>query len=190
MFCVCVGKGKPLLSVSSNCSNKDHATCKWDDLWNDGLQIKLTLIFTLARVISSKLLIVLNIRCGVHSLDVMPKFKRDENFGDLIWTNKVFYARALEMFRIAKMEQDLHLKGAWKGDHLTCELPCIGDDSWPISSITFNFHFKFALCFKHVFSKLYSSVCVYFHFSIRSTTKKAFIVNSVKMILANWQLYT
>jgi hypothetical protein len=114
MFCVCVGKGKPLLSVSSNCSNKDHATCKWDDLWNDGLQIKLTLIFTLARVISSKLLILLNIRCGVHSLDVMPKFKRDENFGDLIWTNKVFYATALEMFRIAKMEQDLHIKRVWK----------------------------------------------------------------------------
>jgi hypothetical protein len=30
--CVCVGKGKPLLCVLDNCSNKDIATCKWDHL--------------------------------------------------------------------------------------------------------------------------------------------------------------
>jgi hypothetical protein len=190
LFCLCVRKGKPLLCALGNCSNKDHATCKWDQLWIDGLWIKLTLIFRLARVASSKLLILLNIQCGVHPFNVMPKFKRDENFANLIWANKVFYARALKMFRIAKMEWDLHLKESWKGDHLICELPWIGDDSWSISAIIFNFHFKFALCFKHVFSKLYSLLCVYFQFWIRSITKKAFIVNLVKIILANWQLYT
>jgi hypothetical protein len=81
-------------------------------------------------------------------------------------------------------------KGVWKGDHLTCELPWIGNDSWLVSSITFNFHFKFALCFKHVFSKLYSLVCVYVHFKIWCTTKEAFIVDSMKIIFAKWQLYT
>jgi hypothetical protein len=53
------------------------------------------------------------------------------------------------------------------------------------SSIIFNFHFKFALCFKHVFSKIYSLVCVYVHFRIQGTTKEAFIVDSMKIILAN-----
>jgi hypothetical protein len=51
----------------------------------------------------------------------------------------------------------------WKGDHLICESPWIGDDSWPVNFITFNFHFKFALCFKHVFPKLYPLFCVYVH---------------------------
>jgi hypothetical protein len=50
--------------------------------------------------------------------------------------------------------------------HSVCELPWIGNDSWLISSITFNFHFKFSLCFKHVISKLYWLVCVYVHFRI------------------------
>ncbi len=167
-----------------NCSNKDHATCKWNYLWNDGLQIKPTSILTLVRVVSSKLLILLSIRCGAHPPHVMPKLKRDENFTNLIWASKVYYARALEMFGITKIGQDFHPKEVWKGDHLTCELLWIGDDSWPVSFITFNFHFKFALCFKHVFSKLYSWVCVYVHFRIHGTTKDAFVDNLVKIILA------
>jgi hypothetical protein len=171
---VFVKKGKTLLCVFNNCSNKDHPTCEWDHLWNDGQWIKLTPIPTLVRVASSKLLILLNIRCQVHPPHVMPRLKRDENFASLIWVSKVFYARALKMFGIAKIGQDLHPKGAWRGDHLTCELPWIGHDSWSISSITFNFHFKFALCFKHVFSKLYSLVCVYVHFRIQGTTKEGF----------------
>ncbi len=168
-----------------NCSNKDHATCEWDHLWNDRLQIKPTPIPTLVRVDSSKLLILLSIQCGAHPPYVMLKVKRDENFASLIWASKVYYAWALKMFGITKIGQDLHSKGAWKGDHLTCELPWIGDDSWLVSSIKFNFHFKFALCFKHVFSKLYSLVCVYVHFRIQGTTKDAFVDNSVKIILTN-----
>jgi hypothetical protein len=31
--------------------------------------------------------------------------------------------RALQMFGIAKIGEDLHPKGMWKGDHFTCELP-------------------------------------------------------------------
>ncbi len=50
-------------------------------------------------------------------------------------------------------------------------------DSWLVSSITFNFHFEFALCFKHVFSKLYTLVCVYVPFRIWGTTKEALITN-------------
>jgi hypothetical protein len=186
MFCMCVGKGKPLICVLGNCSNKDHATCEWDHLWNDGLQIKLTLIFTLVIITSFKLFILLSIRCVVHLSHVMPKLKRDDNFIGLIWISKVCYAMALKMFGRAKIGQDLHLKGKWKGDCLTYELPWIGDDSWLVSSITFNFHFKFAFCFKHVFSKLYSLVCVYVHFKIWGTTKEAFVVNLMKIILTNW----
>jgi hypothetical protein len=38
---------------------KTHAKCEWDHVWNDGLWIKLTLTFTLIRVNTSKLLILL-----------------------------------------------------------------------------------------------------------------------------------
>jgi hypothetical protein len=48
------------------------------------------------------LLILLNIQCGVHPLHVMLRLKKDENFARLIWASKVFYARALKMFGIAK----------------------------------------------------------------------------------------
>jgi hypothetical protein len=61
------------------------------------------------------LLILLSIQCGVlHPPHVMPKLKKDEHFAYLIWTNKVFYAKVLEMFGIAKIVQDLHKKGVWK----------------------------------------------------------------------------
>jgi hypothetical protein len=35
--------------------------------------------------------------------------------------------RALKMFGIAKIGQDLCPKGAWKGAHLICKLSWIGD---------------------------------------------------------------
>jgi hypothetical protein len=114
------------------------------------------------KVASSKLFILLNIRCGVHPPHVIPKSKRDENFARLVWTNKVFYARALKMFGIAKL------------DNIFIKKECEKEIIWlvnQVSSVTFNFHFKFALCFKHVFSKLYSLICVYVHFRIQSTTK-------------------
>jgi len=84
------------------------------------------------------------------------------------------------------LEEIFIQKGAQNVDHFTCELLWIGHYSWLISSITFNFQFKFALCFKHMFSKLCSLVCVYVHFRMRGTTKGAFIyiVDLVKMF---WQ---
>ncbi len=126
--------------------------------------------------------------CG-SSFPCNAKLKKDDDFTGLIWISKVCYARALKMFGRAKIGQDLHPKGKWKGDCLIYELAWIEDDSWLVSSITFNFHFKFALCFKHVFFKLYSLVCVYVHLKIQGTTKKAFVVNLMKIILTNWQLY-
>jgi hypothetical protein len=41
--------------------NKTHAACEWGYLRNDGLQIKLTSMPTLIKVVSSKLLNLLNI---------------------------------------------------------------------------------------------------------------------------------
>ncbi len=191
-FCFCfmcwgagrAGKVNPSFLCWAIAQTKTMPTCEWDHLWNDGLRKKPTPIPTLVRANSSKLLILLNIWCGAHLPHVMPKLKRDENFARLIWAIKVYYARALEMFGITKIGEDLHPKGTWKRDHLICELPWIGDDSWLVSSIAFNFHFKFVLCFKHVVSKLYSLLCVYVHFRIQNTTKDTFIDNLVKIILA------
>jgi len=41
-----------------------------------------------------------------------------------------------------------------------------------------------------VFPKLYSLVCVYVCFRIWGTTNERFTVDFVKIILANWQIYT
>jgi hypothetical protein len=116
------------------------------------------------------------------SSHVMPKLKRDENFVNLIWTRKVSYVKGFTNVWDNQNWTKPSSKKMWKGDHFTCELSWIGNDSWSINSITFNFHFKFELCFKHVFFKIYSSGCVYVHFRIWGTTKEALIINSVKII--------
>jgi hypothetical protein len=46
-------------------------------------------------------------------------------------------------------------------------------------------HIQFSLQICIVFPKLYSLVYVYVHFRIQSTSKEAFIVDLVKIILAN-----
>ncbi len=54
-------KGNSILCVLGNYLNKTHAACEWGYLRNDGLQIKLTSMPTLIKVVSSKLLNLLNI---------------------------------------------------------------------------------------------------------------------------------
>ncbi len=191
IFCFCFecvwGKVNPSFVCWAIVRTKTHATCNWDHLWNDGLWIKPTLMPTFVKVAPFKLFIIFSIpTCGVGCPPhVMTKFKRDENLAGLIWASKVSYAKGLNDVWDSQNWTRSSSKNDWKGDHLTCKSPWIGDDLWPISSITFNFHFKFALCFKHVFPKFYSLVCVYAHFKIWSTTKEAFIVDLVKIILAN-----
>jgi hypothetical protein len=94
-----------------------HATCDWDYSWNDGLQIKPTLMPTFVRVTFSKLFTLLNILTwGVGSIlpHVMIKLKSDENFVSLIWPSKVSYAMGLGDVLIAKFGQDLHPKRSVK----------------------------------------------------------------------------
>lgn len=59
-----------------------------------------------------------------------------------------------------------------------------------INNVTFNFHLKFALCFKTCVGKLYSFIYLYVHLRLRNASKKLFIANAVKTILANYHLYT
>jgi hypothetical protein len=78
---------------------KTHATNEWDHFWNDILQIKPTSMPTLVRVVSSKLLTLLSIQHGVHPPHVHTKLKRDKNLVNLIWVNKVSYAKGLKDVR-------------------------------------------------------------------------------------------
>ncbi len=142
---------------------KTHTTCEWHHFWNDGLWIKSTPMLTLVRVTTSKLFTLFCIPTwGVRYLPhVMTKLKRDEKLVSLIWVSKVSYAKGfIDVWDCQNWTRTSSRKGWKKGDHLTCESPWIGNDSWLVSSITFNFHFKFALCFKHVFPKLLIGLCV------------------------------
>jgi hypothetical protein len=73
-------------------------------------------MLALVRVVSSKALILLSIPTwGVGYLPhVMTKSKRDENFFGLIWLVRSPIRRALKMFKIAKIGQDLHPKRSRK----------------------------------------------------------------------------
>jgi hypothetical protein len=120
----------------------------------------------------------------VHPPHVMTKLERDEDLVSLIQASKISYVKGLtnvwDSWNWIKFSSKKECK---KGVHSTCELTWIENDSWLVSSIIFNFHFKFALSFKHMFFKLYWLVYLYVHFRIRSTTKEAFITNVVKTIL-------
>jgi hypothetical protein len=98
-FCfwfVCLGKGKRLLCVVGNCSNKNPchmwvgSLAKWTKNETD-------IDATLVRVTSSKVLSLLGIPTwGVgYPPHVMTKLKRDENSANLIWASKVSYAKGL-----------------------------------------------------------------------------------------------
>ncbi len=93
LFCVWMGKGKPLLHVLGNCSNKDPchmwvgSLVKWwtTNKTNIKCQINKTRFFQVAHSIKHLV--------WVHPPHVMPKLKRDANFVNLIWVSKVFYAK-------------------------------------------------------------------------------------------------
>jgi hypothetical protein len=149
---------------------------------------------TLVKITSSKLFILLSIPTwGVGSIlpNVMTKLKKDENLAGLIWASKVFYA--------------MSLRDVWDSQNWTkssskkeCEKKSFNlwitmNWKWFMTGKFHHIQFSFQICVvlqKHVFSKLYSLVCVYIHFRIRHTTKEAFIIHSMKIILVNWQLYT
>jgi hypothetical protein len=52
------------------------------------------------------------------------------------------------------------------------------------------FSFESCIMFETFVGKLYSLIYVYVHLKIWNTSKEAFITNAVKIILANWHLYT
>ncbi len=78
---------------------KAHAAHDWDQLQNDALWIKPTSKFTLVRLASSELLVLLGIPIwGVGSMppNVVTKLKKDIDFVNLIWINKVFYTKGFK----------------------------------------------------------------------------------------------
>jgi hypothetical protein len=98
-FCfVCVGKGKPILCVLSNCSNKDQChmwvglLVKWWTTNKIGINVQVgkSCLFQVAHFIKYS-----NMGCAVHPPHVMTKLKKDENLASLIWASKVFYAMSL-----------------------------------------------------------------------------------------------
>jgi hypothetical protein len=110
----------------------------------------------------------------------------------LVWFELVgcLMQRALEMFGIAKIGQDFHPKRSVKRRSF---------DLW----ITINWRWFMACKFHHIQFSL--QICIvlqtyvfqiifiglwFVHSRIWDTTKEAFMVDLVKIILANWQLYT
>ncbi len=95
-FCFCFvcewEKVNPSFMCWAIVQTKTHATCEWDHLWNNGLQIKPTSIPKLVRIFFQ---VAHSIKHSVwvHPPHVMHKLKRDENLVDLIWTSKVFCAK-------------------------------------------------------------------------------------------------
>jgi hypothetical protein len=78
---------------------KVHATCKWDQLQNDALQIKLALKPTLVRLVFFMLIVLLGIHTwgvGFMPPNMMTKLKKNNNLAYLIWANKVSYAKGFK----------------------------------------------------------------------------------------------
>jgi hypothetical protein len=81
---------------------KTNATCKWDHLWNDELWIKLTFMPTFFQGAHS--IKHSNMECGVSS----PYNDQIKKGWEFCQFNLAPMQRALEIFRIAKIGQDLH----------------------------------------------------------------------------------
>ncbi len=101
----------------SNCSNKYQChmwvglLVKWWTTNKIGINVQVgkNCFFQVAHFIKHS-----NMGCVVHLPYVMTKLKSDKNLAGLIWVNKVSYAMGLEMFRIAKILQDLYPKSIMK----------------------------------------------------------------------------
>ncbi len=172
LFCVCVWeKGKPISCVLGNCSNKDPChmqvglLVKWWTTNKSDIDAHIGKSHFLQVALSMK---HSNMGCGVHLPHVMTKLKKDENLVSLIWVNKVSYAMGLE--------------DAWDSQNWTrfsSKKECEKEIIWLV-----NYHelemihgwlvpsYSIFISNLHVFSKLYS------------LTKEAFIVDSMKIILA------
>ncbi len=157
---------------------KIHGTCEWDHLWNETWhRCPHWLKSFFAHSINHS-----NMGCGVHFPHIMTKLKKDENFASLIWASKVSY--------IVKIGQDFHLKRTVK--RRSFELWITMNWKWFMADKFHHIQFSLQICIvlqTCVFQTI-PLVCVYVHFKIRCTTEEVFIVDSMKIILANWQLYT
>jgi hypothetical protein len=98
-FCfVCVGKGKLILCVLNNCSNKCQChmwvglLVKWWTMNQIGINVHIgkNCFFQVAHFIKHS-----KMGCAVHPPHVMIKLKSDENIVYLIWASKVCYAMGL-----------------------------------------------------------------------------------------------
>ncbi len=85
-----------------------------------------------------------NMECGVHLPYLMTKLKRDENLVGLIWASKVSYQKALKMFGIAKIRQDLHLKRSVK--RRSFDLCITMNWRWFMAGKFHHIEFSFQIC--------------------------------------------